>query len=179
MRSGGTLLTPAGQLSIRSVEPVEVDAISDEDARRAGFDSRESLLAELGRRPDGVVYRIEFGELRPDPRVALRSAPATDAADAMALRQRLRRLDERAEGGAWTARTLAALRAHPGVRAGDVCVLLGKHKERFKLDVRKLKSLGLTESPGTGYRLSPRGAALLDELSAEAGAWASGEGVAP
>ena len=32
----------------------------------------------------------------------------------------------------------------------------------FKSDVRKLKALGLTESLGTGYRLSPRGQAWLD-----------------
>jgi hypothetical protein len=32
------------------------------------------------------------------------------------------------------------------------------------LNVRKLKHLGLTESLGTGYRLSPRGEALLDSL---------------
>jgi hypothetical protein len=32
----------------------------------------------------------------------------------------------------------------------------------FKRDVRKLKELGLTESLEVGYRLSPRGAALLD-----------------
>ena len=31
----------------------------------------------------------------------------------------------------------------------------------FKLNVRKLKALGLTESLEVGYRLSPRGAAFL------------------
>jgi hypothetical protein len=31
----------------------------------------------------------------------------------------------------------------------------------FKLDVRKLKELGLTESLPVGYRLSPRGEFLL------------------
>ena len=32
----------------------------------------------------------------------------------------------------------------------------------FKVDVRKLKALGLTESLEVGYRLSPRGRAFLD-----------------
>jgi hypothetical protein len=32
----------------------------------------------------------------------------------------------------------------------------------FKLDVRKLKRLGLTESLEVGYRLSPRGRAFID-----------------
>ena len=78
-----------------------------------------------------------------------------------ALRARLRRLDASAAGGAWTARTLAVLKAHPAVRAGDLCVLVGQEKDDFKRNVRKLKNLGLTESLGTGYRLSPRGEALL------------------
>ena len=32
---------------------------------------------------------------------------------------------------------------------------------RFKMNVRKLKGLGLTESLKVGYRLSPRGEAFL------------------
>jgi hypothetical protein len=38
---------------------------------------------------------------------------------------------------------------------------LGAEKMRFKQDVRKLKELGLTESLEVGYRLSPRGQAVL------------------
>jgi hypothetical protein len=42
--------------------------------------------------------------------------------------------------------------------------MAGQDKIAFKLNVRKLKALGLTESLEVGYRLSRRGAALLDEL---------------
>jgi len=42
--------------------------------------------------------------------------------------------------------------------------MAGQDKISFKLNVRKLKTLGLTESLEVGYRLSPRGIALLDEL---------------
>ena len=38
----------------------------------------------------------------------------------------------------------------------------GRERHPFKTDVRKLKELGLTESLEVGYRLSPRGRALLD-----------------
>ena len=38
---------------------------------------------------------------------------------------------------------------------------LGMDRPAFKLNVRKLKALGLTESLEVGYRLSPRGAAFL------------------
>jgi ribosomal protein S19E (S16A) len=38
---------------------------------------------------------------------------------------------------------------------------------RFKARVRQLKELGLTESLDVGYRLSPRGRALLRRLGRE------------
>jgi hypothetical protein len=37
----------------------------------------------------------------------------------------------------------------------------GQDKEQIKLNVRKLKNLRLTKSLETGYRVSPRGKALL------------------
>jgi hypothetical protein len=43
---------------------------------------------------------------------------------------------------------------------------VGREKLPFKRDVRKLKELGLTESLLVGYRLSPRGRALLAGLGA-------------
>ncbi len=75
--------------------------------------------------------------------------------------RRLQRLDDRAADAPWTARTLDVIRTNPGVRAGDLCRLLGQDKMPFKLNVRKLKALGLTESLEVGYRLSPRGAAYI------------------
>lgn len=164
VRAGGTLLTPAGQLNIQSVEPVAQSQISTADARCAGYDSREALLKELQRRPEGEIYRIELGPLLPDPRISLSETPVATDADVQLLRSRLDRLDARSAEGAWTIRALEAICTHPGVRAGDVCGLVGQEKQQFKLNVRKLKNLGLTESLGTGYRLSPRGKELLGVL---------------
>jgi hypothetical protein len=39
--------------------------------------------------------------------------------------------------------------------------MVGRETAPFKLDVRKLKNLGLTTSHRIGYELSPRGAAYL------------------
>jgi hypothetical protein len=50
------------------------------------------------------------------------------------------------------------------VRAEDLAADMGREKMPFKRDVRKLKELGLTESLSPGYRLSPRGEALLKAL---------------
>lgn len=164
VRAGGTLLTPVGQLSIESVEPVTSDRITAADARRAGYESRALLLEELAQRTEGEIYRVELGPLGPDPRVALRGTAAISDAETQDLRDRLSRLDARAVDGPWTFRTLEVVGLHPAVRAGDLCSLLGQEKARFKLNVRKLKSMGLTESLEIGYRLSPRGETLLASL---------------
>ena len=161
VRAGGTLLTPIGQLEIASVSPVDLDRISAADARHAGYDSLEALRDELLARPEGAIYRIDLGAVRPDPRQALReSAPGTDA-ERRDVQARLDRLDARSPDGPWTRRTLAIIGAHPAVRAGDLCVHLGQEKLDFKENVRKLKALGLTESLEVGYRLSPRGRTVL------------------
>jgi hypothetical protein len=56
---------------------------------------------------------------------------------------------------------LEAIRERPGVRAPDLAASFGRETRPFKADVRKLKELGLTESLPVGYRLSPRGEAVL------------------
>jgi len=166
VRAGGTLLTAAGQLAIVSVEEVAMTAISDADARRAGYAARDELVTELRARAEGKVYRIELGPLRPDPRVALRQMVALEDAQQQEISTRLQRLDDRSGDGPWTRRTLDLIRANPGLRAADLCRLAGQDKLQFKLNVRKLKMLGLTESLEVGYRLSPRGAAWLSRAVA-------------
>jgi hypothetical protein len=161
VRSGGTLLTPVGELSIVSVSEIPLSEISAEDARRAGYTSLEELLRELNRREDGVIYRIELGSLRPDPRVAMRESAVLTTEEHRKLLERLQRLDAQSPDGPWTLRTLELIGSRPGVRAGDLCRVLGQEKMSFKLNVRKLKNLGLTESLEVGYRLAPRGAAFL------------------
>jgi len=161
VRSGGTLLTAAGQLSITSVDEVAMTRISNGDARRAGYTSREELLTELQNRNEGKVYRIELGALRVDPRVALRQSASLSERESDEIARRLRRLDERAAQGPWTRQTLDLIRSRPAVRAGDLCRLVGMELQPFKLNVRKLKTLGLTESLEVGYRLSVLGAAFL------------------
>jgi hypothetical protein len=79
----------------------------------------------------------------------------------------LRRLDARSSDGPWTRRTLELIRSHPAVRAADLCQLLKQEKVPFKANVRRLKSLGLTESLEIGYRLSARGSAVLRWLEDE------------
>ena len=163
VKSGGTLLTAVGLLHIGAIEIVDVEDISNCDAQRAGYDRRETLLSELNERTEGKVYRIELGPLEPDPRIALRQRRPDDS-ELQELMVRLDRLDARSGGAPWTRRVLDVVAAHPAVRAGDLCAKVRQERNAFKLNVRKLKHLGLTESLEIGYRLSPRGEALLARL---------------
>ena len=160
VRAGGSQLTQLGKLAIRRVDKVELERISAADAKRAGYASRAALLEELARRDGGDVYRIELGALEPDPRVALRERPA-DSDEIEALLAQLAGIDARSRSGPWTRRTLELIESHPAVLAARLAARHGRETAPFKLDVRKLKALGLTESLDVGYRLSPRGAALL------------------
>ena len=160
VRTGGTLMLPIGQLQIVEVRQIDESAITEDDARRAGYASRKALLDELTGR-EGALYRIELGALGPDPRIALRARASLADAELASLRAKLEKLDASAPGGPWTRRFLELIREKPAIRAGDLCTVVGMERLFFKAYVRKLKALGLTESLEVGYRLSPRGEALL------------------
>jgi hypothetical protein len=158
-KAGGSQRTAVGVIAFDAVE--RVDEITPEDARRAGFADPDAVWAMLRKR-DGDLYRITLRPAGPDPRVALREDAALDAAARAGIAARLARLDKASSHGAWTEATLRAIERAPGVRAGDLAEQLGRERLPFKVDVRKLKALGLTESLPVGYRLSPRGRAFLD-----------------
>ncbi|MGX1787420.1 hypothetical protein ACWIGM_11800 [Bosea sp. NPDC055332] len=160
VKSGGTLLTAIGQLAIDAVEPISEAEIDSTTAKATGFNSREDALAALAGH-EGDLYRIRIRLIGPDPREALRGADSLTDADMQELVGRLDRLDARQP---WTRATLELIAAHPGRRAAELAELLGRGMLPFKQDVRKLKALGLTESLEIGYRLSPRGKALLAKL---------------
>ena len=162
VRTGGTLLLPIGQLRIVEVRQIDEDDITDEDARRAGYASREVLREELRGR-EGTLYRIELGALGPDPRVALRKRAALTDGELAGINAKLAKLDANAPGGPWTRRVLELIHDNPAVRAGDLNGEVRMELVHFKAYVRKLKALGLTESLEVGYRLSPRGEAVLSK----------------
>ena len=164
VRSGGRLRSPAGELAIETVEVIEEAAITESDAHRAGYESRDSLLRELNAR-EGALYRIAFHVAGPDSRIALRERADLSDEDVLAVRGRLERLDR---GGPWTLRTLRLIAERPATRAAALAATMGSETLPFKARVRKLKELGLTESLEVGYRLSPRGKALLERLASEA-----------
>ncbi|MGH9236256.1 MAG: hypothetical protein ACRD0R_23285, partial [Acidimicrobiales bacterium] len=164
-KAGGRQRTPVGELAIDAVDEVTVGDITESDARRAGYVDLDELLAELARHPDGALYRIELHLAGADPRIALREQADLPDGEWRAVAARLARLDRSSRHGPWTATVLRLIADRPAVRAGDLAASLGRATQPFKVDVRKLKELGLTESLEVGYRLSPRGRTVLDRLS--------------
>jgi len=162
VKAGGTLLTRVGQLSIEAVDRVDLDAISAADAKAAGHPSLADLKEQLESR-EGDVFRVRLSHLGEDPRIALRREIPDDA-EMDILRTRLDGYDARSTNGPWTRQSLDAIAERPAVRAGDLADDFGMVKKDFKVRIRKLKALGLTESLEIGYRLSPRGESVRSRL---------------
>ena len=161
---GSRFRTASGVVRVDAVEVVE--EITDEDARRAGWPDADRLRRQLdkvtGDQGEQLpTYRVVLAWDGPDPRVALREDADLSDADVAAIDARLERLDRASSHGPWTMATLAMIRERPHVRAPDLAAELGRERDPFKIDVRKLKNLGLTRSFEVGYDVSPRGLAYL------------------
>jgi hypothetical protein len=164
VRPGGRQRTAVGVIAFDAVEPVSRSRLTADDARRAGLRTRADLLRLVDRRTTGAIYRVRLRLEGPDPRIALRST----LPDETTLEQvigRLARLDLASRHGPWTRAVLEAIHDRPAVRAGDLAATFGRERLAFKSEVRRLKELGLTESLAIGYRLSPRGRAVLERLA--------------
>lgn len=159
-KAGGTYRVAGMLLEAVDVRQVPAGTIDDEQARRAGAVDAVTLRAALGRADDDLVWRVELRHLGPDDRIARRDDDRLDDAAIADLRARLDRLDRRGEAP-WTATTLRLIARYPGIVSTALARHAGRDRAAFKVDVRKLKELGLTESLEVGYRLSPRGEALL------------------
>lgn len=164
VKAGGRLRTAVGELAIDSVAPCDESSITEDDARAAGFADRDKLLAELRRRDEGALYRIALHFAGADNRIALREQDDLSSADVDMIGARLAKLDSNTDR-AWTIVVLQYIAGHEGLAAREIAAALDIEKTILKPNIRKLKELGLTESLETGYRLSPRGRAVLKKLA--------------
>jgi hypothetical protein len=153
---------PIGVLEVDAVDRVPASSITAADARRAGFASVAALrayLEELGPLADSdELWRVELHHGGDGDRVELALDDRLTADDIAAIDAKLARLDR---ARPWTDETLAIIRKHPRVAASKLAAKLGRETQPFKIDVRKLKRLGLTQSFEVGYEISPRGLAYL------------------
>ena len=151
-RIGGMLIEAT------DVRQVRVSEITDGDARRAGATDRAALLSRLA--AGDLVWRVDFVFVGPDDRISRRND--TSSEDLTEVMARLSRLDRQ---GAWTRQTLQLIERYPGIVSTTLARHANQERPAFKLNVRKLKELGLTESLEVGYRLSPRGEAVLRNMA--------------
>jgi len=157
--AGHVYRTAAGRLLVERVDVVDAARVTTADARRAGASCPDEVRAQLRGDPSWPLYRLRVRPADgPDPRATLAADGRLDADAVAAL---TRRLDRASSHGPWTRETLRMIQERPAVRAPDLAASVGRQTQPFKVDVRKLKNLGLTTSLRIGYELSARGRAYL------------------
>ncbi|QIK49634.1 hypothetical protein P9A14_02615 [Gordonia hongkongensis] len=144
-------------IEVTSLERVDPERITRDEARRAGYDDADAVRAALCVNVHNPTYRIGLQCIGEDPRIALRADDDLADADVDEIRTRLDRMDSRSKNGPWTRETLDLIARRPGVVSTDLAAELGRDRAGLKQDIAKLKKLGLTDSPVVGYELSPRG----------------------
>lgn len=162
VKAGGRVRTASGVVLIGDIAIVNMSALTGSDARAAGFPTLAALHDMLGPDDGTPAYRIELNGIESDERVALRGEASLSDAEWHALTGRFARWDKTAPG--YFPSILQAIGAHPEVPAAVLAAKARVEKLKFKQDVRKLGEFGLTESLEVGYRLSPRGEAVLEKL---------------
>ena len=165
VKVGGRYSLGGGAIVVDEVHETRLDDITAALARRCGFPSLVDLVKTAKHGAGERVFVIDFHY---DGKTGARPKPETGAVSAEELAelvQRLAAMDRRSKVGEWTLATLRAIEARPGVLAAKLARSLGRPRDEFKRDVRKLKTLGLTFSLEVGYRLTPKGEALLASLS--------------
>jgi hypothetical protein len=156
VKTGGTLVSPGGLLVIDSVQAIDSTEVDDDDARRAGYVSRDELFANL--RGDGQLYCIRFHRIGDDPRLELRERAELTAPETKAIARTLQHND-------WALPYLRLIDELPGTVSTELAARAGVERLVFKQRVRRLKALGLTESLEVGYRISPRGRTVLADAT--------------
>jgi hypothetical protein len=162
VKVGGRYALGAGAVVVDRIREARIEDLTPALAKRSGF---ASVVDALKTAKHGVGERVFVIDFHYDAAGPRRATPATDSVSIEALAevaQKLDAMDRRSRTGAWTAATMRAIKAKPAVRAASLARALGRPRDELKRDVRKLKQLGLTLSLEVGYRLTPKGEAVLE-----------------
>ena len=163
--AGSLIKTSVGVIKIISTKEISLNEITDSEANNAGFSSAQALIQLLESQKEGAIYKIEVAFDSEDPRIELRENVTLEDEEFETLKAALDNLDKFNKVGKWTTKTLQVIKENPKMKAADLAVKAKKEKEWLKLNVRKLKGLGLTISHEPGYTLSPRGEEYLRLIS--------------
>lgn len=163
VKKGSLIKTALGLVEILDISETEPSKISSTDYRRAGFEELSDLL-ELLKSCQGKVFKISLRFHSSDPRRALQAQTSLSKSELLKLQNKLARLDHFSKKGDWTHRVLKAIQENPRMRAADLAHSLSLDKDWLKIQIRKLKNLGLTISEPKGYRISPLGEFYLKQI---------------
>jgi hypothetical protein len=148
---------PIGIVQVDALEIVEEKSLTEDDAHRAGFHTLDEMRAYFIVK-DTPLYKVTLHHAGDGDRVDLADHDTLGPDDVAEIKKRLARLDKK---GPWTRKTMKLIAANPRVAASKLAKKVKRETLPFKVDVRKLKKLGLTMSFEVGYELSPRGKKFL------------------
>lgn len=143
---------------------MKISSINESDAKKAGHESLSGLKKDLSFRKDGEIYKIHFKLTGPDPRVKLREQTDLSKDELNEIVEKLDCFDKYSKSGDWKRELLNLIAKNPGSRSLELANIMDTPQDKLKLNVRKLKNLGVTISLGTGYKISPRGKKLINKL---------------
>ncbi len=164
VKEGTLLKTFIGLVKVVSISAIKESQITKKDLKDAGFENLEQLLKSLRQNDNNKIYRIELRYHSDDPRIELREQTVLTESALIELKDKLIRLDKFSKQELWTRKILLAIKDNPRLRAADLAKLIGFEKQWLKLNIRKLKNLGLTISHEVGYELSPLGKEFVKKL---------------
>lgn len=154
--------TAVGVIRVTDVEPVNEKSITKSDAMRAGYESVDLLLKAVNKVVSGSVYKVKLKYDSEDPRIELREKTDLTEEEFQKIKTKLDRLDK--TRGPWVLPVLKLIKRYPERRAAELAEIMQMDKFDFKINVRKLKNLGLTISHEIGYSISPLGDIVLERL---------------
>jgi hypothetical protein len=163
VKAGKSYPTGFGTVDIEDVRVIPAALVSEADVGPSGCVDIAAIWNLAGEHtgavvgPDTLLHRVQFRFLGDVP-------PHSQPAPNLSLDQlsaRLERMDRLSTRGPWTKATLDLIEAGPGVPARLLAAGMGMETREFKVNVRKLKALGLTISHEVGYELSDLGRRYL------------------
>lgn len=157
VKIGSLLHTSIGLVEIGKMEAISENDITEQEAIKAGFTDKKQLLKSFTHNSTGTIFKISVCYHSADPRIKLREQTELSEQQFADLTKKLERLDNYSKQGHWTNKVLLTIKDNPNLHAIGIAKLTDFEKEWLKLNIRKLKNLGLTISHNVGYELSPLG----------------------
>ena len=140
-------------VEVIAIELVDPDALTDEDAVRGGFASLPALRKWTSSKGTGDLYQIGIGwpvRIRGSRcATTIGSAPTSSPTWTPGSTGWTRPPTQ-----PWTRQALRLIERNPGVVSTELAAEAGQERQYFKIRIRRLKALGLTESlrSATGSR---------------------------